>query len=72
MASAVFHTTESERLSDQIYQLDVSSKELISSTPLLRDPYEDSRVYVSESKIGKHAGQGLFAKRSLPAEVRPS
>ena len=38
----------------------------ISSTPLLRDPYEQQTSYIDVSSVHAEAGEGLFAKRYLP------
>lgn len=47
-----------------LYKYDPSSSKMISSDPLLPDPFEEKRVYVKESTIPS-AGQGLFAKRDF-------
>jgi histone-lysine N-methyltransferase SETD7 len=49
------------KVSDQVYNSDISSKETFSHHPLLQDPYEDYFVQVMTSKFEK-AGEGLFAK----------
>ena len=43
---------------------DVSSHDVLSLQPLLRDAYEQDRVYVEKSLI-ENAGEGLFAKVDL-------
>jgi hypothetical protein len=44
-------------------------EKVISSTPLVNDPYENKCVYVKKSSFD-NAGEGLFAKTDLPADVR--
>ncbi len=51
---------------DISYTYDPSMSVSISKTPLSRDPYEHQNVYVKTSTISL-AGEGLFAKRFLPA-----
>lgn len=46
------------------YKDDVSTSLCISTTPLLRDPYEHLMVYVKQSEIPM-AGEGLFAKMNV-------
>lgn len=46
------------------YKYDPSTAVHLSSTPLVRDPYEQQTVYVAQSSL-EGAGEGLFAKRSL-------
>jgi len=48
------------------YKYDPSMSVLISNSPLRRDPYEHQTVYVKTSTV-PFAGEGLFAKRFLPA-----
>lgn len=48
------------------FTYDPSMSVLISKSPLVRDPYEHQTVYVKKSTI-PFAGEGLFAKRFLPA-----
>ena len=43
---------------------DESSRDCISNYPLLPDPYEQWRVYVTQSTI-PNAGEGLFARKDL-------
>lgn len=50
----------------QKFNFDASTSIKISSTPLLRDPYEQQTCYISPSGIHPQAGEGLFAKRYLP------
>ncbi len=47
------------------FSLDVSGYSVISRRPLLRDPYERSRVRVRRSLV-PGGGEGLFARRDLP------
>ena len=51
---------------DLTFTYDPSMTVSISRTPLIRDPYEHQNVYVANSKI-EFAGEGLYAKRNLPA-----
>lgn len=46
------------------FQFDQSTSIRISSSPLLRDPYEHHMVYVDHSGI-PYAGEGLYAKQSI-------
>ncbi len=57
--------TDEERNLDRFVR-DVSSSSRISRFPMLRDPYEDERVEVAQSKLPQ-AGEGLFAKKDLKA-----
>jgi hypothetical protein len=52
-----------ERL-DREYGYDLSSSTVISSDPLLEDPFEQKTVYVAESAL-ENAGEGLFLRRDL-------
>jgi len=49
---------------DREYSFDISSSTVISSEPLLEDPYEQKTVYVAESAL-ENAGEGLFLRRDL-------
>jgi histone-lysine N-methyltransferase SETD7 len=51
---------------DVSFTYDPSMSVCISRSPLVRDPYEHQNVYVANSKI-EFAGEGLYAKRFLPA-----
>ena len=51
---------------DQMFTYDPSMSVSISKSPLVRDPYEHENVYVARSAI-EFAGEGLYAKRFLPA-----
>jgi histone-lysine N-methyltransferase SETD7 len=51
---------------DVTFTYDPSMSICISRSPLVRDPYEHQTVYVAKSKI-EFAGEGLFAKRFIPA-----
>jgi len=51
---------------DVSFTYDPSMTVSISRSPLVRDPYEHQNVYVANSKI-QFAGEGLYAKRELPA-----
>ena len=57
--------SSSEKLS---FSFDPSTSKRISSSPLLRDPWEEEMVEVKESKI-PGAGEGLFAKVNLVKDV---
>nr|Q7Z0G7.1 RecName: Full=Histone-lysine N-methyltransferase SETD7; AltName: Full=SET domain-containing protein 7 [Halocynthia roretzi]AAM96825.1 lysine methyltransferase [Halocynthia roretzi] len=46
---------------DPVYRLDVSTPHVISTRPLVPDPYESELVYAAPSKI-PNAGEGLYAK----------
>ena len=52
--------------SETVYTHDPSTSITISKTPFVRDLYEHSRVYVSQSRI-PFAGEGLYAKQALEA-----
>ena len=54
-------------LADAVFRYDPSTRDSISSDPLLPDPYELTRVEARPSKV---AGEGLFAKRFIAAGVR--
>eukprot|EP00039_Didymoeca_costata_P011082 m.152416 g.152416 ORF g.152416 m.152416 type:complete len:380 (+) comp15055_c0_seq1:166-1305(+) len=47
-----------------IFRLDESTDSVISSDPLLQDPYEKRNVKVGKSKMAR-AGEGLFARKKL-------
>ncbi|KAK9767277.1 Histone-lysine N-methyltransferase setd7 [Basidiobolus ranarum] len=67
MVSAQYYIQKNGELvkdSEISYTQDISTDTIISKDPLLRDPYETSRVYVQKSKI-PNSGEGLFAKRDL-------
>ena len=49
-----------------VYSFDESTATHLSKQPLAQDPYQATCVYVSKSNI-RGAGDGLFAKRDLPA-----
>ena len=77
MANARFEPSDHESINDSAqvtdpptYCEDISTEDIISSSPLLQDPYEAQNVYVDDSTLGSHAGQGLFAKRDLPSDVQ--
>ena len=58
---------EIEEITDRLdreYSFDISSSTVISSEPLLEDPYEEKTVYVAESALD-NAGEGLFLRRDL-------
>ncbi len=50
--------------SDTTYRYDPPSSEIVSSDPLLRDPYEAENVVVRESEIAG-AGDGVYALRDM-------
>ena len=49
------------------YNYDTSTTISMSSKNLLRDPFEQQTVYIGQSQIHPEAGEGLFAKRSMPS-----
>ena len=49
------------------YNYDMSTTISMSSKNLLRDPFEQQTVYIGQSQIHPEAGEGLFAKRSMPS-----
>lgn len=49
---------------DKVFSLDISSQTVISSHPILEDPFEQKTVYVAESAI-ENAGEGLFLRRDV-------
>ena len=49
------------------YEFENPSIKNIAMHPLLRDPWEDSRIYVSQSQLPQ-GGEGLFAKKDLAAK----
>ena len=49
-------------LSKDVYTFDEATKSLVSSQPLLQDPYEKQMVYVAPSTL-PGAGMGAFSKR---------
>lgn len=51
------------------YSYDESDKKHLSADPLIPDPYEHQYVYVAKSTLS-NAGEGLFAKKTLPKDVR--
>jgi len=57
-------SVEVKERSDKVFSFDLSSNTVISSDPLLEDPYEQKTVYVAESALEK-AGEGLFLRRDL-------
>lgn len=52
-----------------IYQHWPSGLDYVSVPPLQEDPYEQKYVYAERSKMSDHAGDGLFAKRDVPANT---
>ena len=58
----------SDFVNDVIYKHDPASHLVISSDPLLRDPWEATMVEVRPSGLDQ-AGEGLFAKTDLPAKT---
>lgn len=59
-----------ERQAHVMYRHDVSTDTRLSRDPLQPDPYEQARVTVKASTI-PGADEGLFARCTLPANVRP-
>uniref|UniRef100_G3Q7G2 Histone-lysine N-methyltransferase SETD7 n=1 Tax=Gasterosteus aculeatus aculeatus TaxID=481459 RepID=G3Q7G2_GASAC len=51
-----------------VYSFDKSTSTCITAHPLLPDPYENQRVFVSDSLI-KGAGEGLFAKTNADTDT---
>ncbi len=47
------------------FMYDPSTSMKLSSSPLLRDPFEQERCYVAKSTAHPDAGEGLFAKQRL-------
>ena len=52
--------------SRELYTYQPAGSLCISRSPLLRDPFECRYVFVSESRTGEGAGEGLFAKTNIP------
>ena len=50
----------------ELYHYQPAGSLSISRSPLIRDPFECRYVYVSESRTGEGAGEGLFAKTNIP------
>jgi len=48
------------------YSYEPSTANIITKSPMLRDPYEERYVFVSDSSVPM-AGEGLYAKTSLKA-----
>jgi histone-lysine N-methyltransferase SETD7 len=57
-----------KRLTGSGYNFDLATKQIISSRPLLRDPYEMEYVVVALCK-DIHKGEGLFARKYVPANT---
>eukprot|EP00095_Tigriopus_kingsejongensis_P009987 snap_masked-scaffold17_size721972-processed-gene-6.6 protein:Tk09987 transcript:snap_masked-scaffold17_size721972-processed-gene-6.6-mRNA-1 annotation:"setd7_halro ame: full" len=53
---------------DSVYKFEEANGTFITSEPLLMDPYDKRNVYVMPSRI-PNTGQGLFAKRTIPART---
>ena len=66
MVSANYFVND-KKVGNETYTYDPSTTTVISSTPLLQDPYESRLVYVKKSPL-EGAGEGLFAKIDLPAD----
>ena len=52
-----------------IYRYWPSSREVVAVPPLQDDPLEHKYVYVDTSKMSDYAGDGLYAKRDVPANT---
>ncbi len=61
-----FPIVEPVASSSDVFRMDVSGYSIISSEPLLRDPYEANLVEVRPSNMPE-GGEGLFARKELPA-----
>ena len=57
-----------KRLTGSGYNFDLATKQIISSRPLLRDPYEMEHVVAASCK-DIHKGEGLFARKSVQANT---
>lgn len=53
---------------DPIFKYEEANETFVTSQPLLMDPYDKRNLYVAPSRI-PHTGQGLFAKRTIPAQT---
>ncbi|TRY64272.1 hypothetical protein TCAL_02616 [Tigriopus californicus] len=51
-----------------VFKYEAANETFLTSKPLLMDPYDKRNVYVAPSGI-PNAGQGLFAKRTIPAQT---
>ena len=54
-----------ERAENGTLSYDPSTETVISTCPLLPDPYEQRAVYVAKSKVADGSGEGLFARRDF-------
>ena len=55
-------------LADSDFSYELADKQTISSTVLLRDPYETEHIVVASCK-DIHKGEGLFVRKSVPANT---
>ena len=51
---------------NELYHYQPAGSLSISPSPMVRDPFECRYVFVSESRTGEGAGEGLFAKTDIP------
>ena len=51
--------------SDNVFKYEPPSSTFISSQPTQMDPYDRRYVYIANSTLGDHVGDGLFAKRNI-------
>ena len=60
MPKVISHLTNSE----ETFSYDPSTESHLTSSPLLRDPYEARQLAVRESSI-QGAGRGVFTRRNI-------
>ena len=68
MGDTVIVPEYSDPVSPVTFTEDLATRTRISSTPLVRDPWEDKLVRVKESLL-EQAGDGLFAREDLPSKT---